>query len=192
MSYMFYGATSFDRDIGSWDVTALLDATDMFTGVTLSIANFDSLLVGWNAQKLQPNVKFDGGYSTYCSKAAVTARENIIASDSWEILDGGQNCTVVSYTVGGSVSGLAGSGLVLRNNGTDDLKIGANGDYTFATALNNGSAYAVTILTQPTEPDQLCKLSNASGRLDGADVVDVNVVCKAGSDSVFADGFEER
>jgi hypothetical protein len=39
-----------------------------------------------------------------------------------------------TFTVGGTVSGLAGSGLVLRNNGGDDLAIGANGSGTLAGA----------------------------------------------------------
>jgi hypothetical protein len=89
---MFDGATSFDRDIGSWDITALTDALDMFTGVTLSIANYESLLVGWNAQALQTGVVFSGGDSTYCSDAATTARANMIALDSWTITDGGKAC----------------------------------------------------------------------------------------------------
>jgi len=89
MSSMFEGATSFDKDIGSWDVTALLDATNMFAFVSLSNTNYDSLLVGWNAQSLQPEVNFNGGNSKYCSAAAVAARANMIASDSWVITDGG-------------------------------------------------------------------------------------------------------
>ncbi|RLA00547.1 MAG: hypothetical protein DRQ47_09335, partial [Gammaproteobacteria bacterium] len=40
-----------------------------------------------------------------------------------------------TYTVGGSVSGLTGTGLVIQNNGGDDISLDANGDFTFATAL---------------------------------------------------------
>jgi surface protein len=89
MGRMFDSATSFDRDIGSWDVTALLDAQNMFNGVTISQTNYDSLLIGWNAQTLQPGVTFSGGNSTYCSEAAIAARANMISSDSWVITDGG-------------------------------------------------------------------------------------------------------
>ena len=89
---MFENAISFDRDIGSWNVTALKIATDMFAGVKLSTTNYDSLLVGWNAQSLQPGVIFSGGRSTYCSAAAIAARANMIASDFWVITDWGQNC----------------------------------------------------------------------------------------------------
>ena len=75
---------------------ALKDATDMFDGVTLSTANYESLLIGWNAQTLQSGVRFDGGNSNYCSAEAAAARANMIASDGWVITDGGQPCLIFS------------------------------------------------------------------------------------------------
>ena len=96
MSGMFYAAISFDRDIGSWDVTELRDAINMFDGVTLSTANYESLLIGWNAQTLQAGVIFYGGNSNYCSAEAAAARANMIASDLWIITDGGQSCLIFS------------------------------------------------------------------------------------------------
>jgi hypothetical protein len=64
-------------------------------------------------------------------------------------------------TVGVTVSGLTGTGLVLQDNGGDSLTIPANGSFTFATTVNG--AYAVTVLTQPTGPAQLCTVANGSG-----------------------------
>ncbi|WP_206212380.1 FG-GAP repeat protein, partial [Wenzhouxiangella sp. XN79A] len=81
------------------------------------------------------------------------------------------------FTVGGTVSGLAGSGLVLQNNGSDDLQISANGSFVFATPLDDLSAYAVTVLTPPTGPSQTCSVSNGSGNLAGANVTNVTVDC---------------
>ncbi|HYM42810.1 MAG TPA: hypothetical protein VET46_08625 [Steroidobacteraceae bacterium] len=81
------------------------------------------------------------------------------------------------YTVGGSVSGLSGSGLVLEDNGGDDLPIGANGAFTFATALAVGAAYSVTVKTQPGAPAQTCSLTGASGAVGAANVTSVAVSC---------------
>ena len=92
------------------------------------------------------------------------------------------------YTIGGTVTGLAGSGLVLRNNGGDDLAISANGLFTFATSLADGSAYAVTVATQPSNPSQACSVSSGpppqkglivggTGVVSGANVTDLLVEC---------------
>ena len=96
MSQMFSG-TTFNQDIGGWNVEAVTNMNRMFSrgfdiqeNVTLSIANYDSLLVGWNRQNLQTGVFFDGGDSQYSSDVAHTARENMINSDGWTITDGGR------------------------------------------------------------------------------------------------------
>jgi surface protein len=90
MAGMFQGASSFDRDIGSWNVSALTNASNMFQGVGLSVANYDSLLIGWDARALQSDVSFSGGNSVYCAEAAINARAHMIAADNWVITDGGQ------------------------------------------------------------------------------------------------------
>ena len=95
--------------------------------------------------------------------------------------------TLTMLTVGGTVSGLTGSGLVLQKNGGDDLAIGpsANGPFTFATKLTNGSSYAVTVKTQPSNPTQTCSVANGMGTLVGSDVTNVEVSCEAGRYKVF-------
>ena len=92
-----------------------------------------------------------------------------------------------SYTVGGTVSGLAGSGLVLQNNGGDDRSLSANGAFSFPTPLSDAAAYAVTIKTQPTNPSQVCFVSNGSGTINGAPVGDVYVNCVTDPTSITVD-----
>jgi len=83
-----------------------------------------------------------------------------------------------TYSIGGTLSGLAaGASVVLRNNGGDDLSLGSNGAFTFATELVNLSPYAVTVFAQPTNPPQTCTVSNGSGTLAGANVSNVGVNC---------------
>ncbi|HEX6839562.1 MAG TPA: beta-propeller fold lactonase family protein, partial [Polyangia bacterium] len=81
-------------------------------------------------------------------------------------------------TVGGTVTGLAGSGLVLQNSGGDDLAVAKSGAFTFATPLADGAGYDVSILTQPTSPPQICAVANGKGTIaGGAAVTSVAVRC---------------
>jgi len=83
-----------------------------------------------------------------------------------------------SFTIGGSLSGLAaGASVTLQNNAADDLTLSANGSFTFATALTDASNYSVSVFTQPTQATLQCSLSNEFGFLSGADVSDVLARC---------------
>jgi len=97
---------------------------------------------------------------------------------------GGGGGGPTTYTVGGVVTGLAGSGLVLRNNGRDDLAVSATGAFTFATKLATGAAYSVTVYAQPNSPSQTCVVTNASGVLGGSNVTNVAVACTTNSYTV--------
>src|SRR5215467_3236207 len=84
-----------------------------------------------------------------------------------------------AFAVGGTVSGLTGSGLVLQINGAGNLSITADGPYTFPTAVTSGSAYKVTVLVFPSAPTEACSVTNASGTALGP-VTNVNVSCGPG------------
>src|SRR6266581_4313909 len=87
------------------------------------------------------------------------------------------SCTTDTHTIGGTVSGLSGTGLVLRNNGGDSLPVSANGTFTFSTAIASGAAYSVAVLTQPANPSQSCTVTNGSGTVGSANVTNVSVSC---------------
>jgi len=93
------------------------------------------------------------------------------------------SCATNSYTVGGSVSGLTGSGLVLRDNGGDNRTISASGTFTFATSVASGAGYSVAVFTQPTTPMQTCTVANATGTVGAANVTNVAVTCTVTSGS---------
>jgi len=83
---------------------------------------------------------------------------------------------VTNYTIGGTVSGLAnGLSVVLQNNGSDSKTVSADGAFTFSTPVSSGSAYAVTVLTNPN--GQICTVTNGSGTATG-DVANVSVSCR--------------
>ena len=79
-------------------------------------------------------------------------------------------------TIGGTLSGLSGSGLVLQDNGGDNLTVAAGaGTFSFATPVASGGAYAVTILTQPA--DQTCAVTNGKGSVAAPKVISVAITC---------------
>ena len=82
-----------------------------------------------------------------------------------------------SYTVGGNIIGLSGSGLVLANNAANDLTISGNGGFTFTNRLASGAAYAVTIRSQPINPSQICTVMNGAGTVSTVNVSSVTVSC---------------
>jgi len=88
-------------------------------------------------------------------------------------------CKVLTFTVGGTVSGLSsGSSVTLLDNGTNSLTVTANGTFTFTTALDYGATYSVTVGTQPS--GETCTVTAGSGTVTKK-VSTVKVTCKASS-----------
>jgi sugar lactone lactonase YvrE len=82
-----------------------------------------------------------------------------------------------TYTIGGTVTGLAAAGLTLDDNGGDTLTVASGATtFTFSTAVASGGAYAVTIATQPS--GELCRVSAGSGTAT-ANVTSVAISCGA-------------
>jgi hypothetical protein len=89
------------------------------------------------------------------------------------------SCSTQSFTIGGTVTGYAGAGMVLQNNGGDSLPISGNGAFSFSTSLLDGSSYVVTVSTQPTGTSKSCSVNNSSGNLSNANVTNVLITCVA-------------
>jgi FG-GAP repeat len=87
------------------------------------------------------------------------------------------SCTTGGFTVGGTVSGVTGAGLVLQNNGGDNLSVPADGGFTFATSLANGAPYNVTVFSSPA--GEGCSVANGSSTIAGANVTNVALTCAA-------------
>ena len=94
------------------------------------------------------------------------------------------SCATNQFTVGGSVSGLEGGGLVVRLNDGNDLRIVANGPFAFPTALVNGTSYVATVFANPTNPSQDCKLDNGTGVIAGGNVASITIACATRSFTV--------
>lgn len=80
------------------------------------------------------------------------------------------------YSIGGTISNLTTSGLVLQNNGADDLTIiSGSTSFEFPTAVAVGDSYSVTVLQQPT--GLTCTVSNGSGTVTNSNITSVAVSC---------------
>jgi len=109
--------------------------------------------------KLQPNTQ-----TCTASNASGTTSQNI---SNITIA-----CTSSSYNVSGTISGLTGS-VVLQNNGADDLTV-SNGSFSFTNKINKGSAYNVTVKTQPSP--FTCSAASNRG-LASDNMSSVSIVC---------------
>ncbi len=97
-----------------------------------------------------------------------------------------------TFTIGGTVDGLQGSGLVLTNLGTD-VAVTGNGRFTFPGTASPGQVYGVKVRTQPHSPDQVCTVQHGTGKVGSANVGDIGVHCAAvaappGLDATFGSG----
>lgn len=88
----------------------------------------------------------------------------------------------VTYTIGGTVTGLSSPGLVLLN-GQDSLTLQATSTgFAFPTSLPSAAGYAVKVGTQPT--GQTCSVANGSGTVAAAHITNVLVTCSASTVSL--------
>jgi hypothetical protein len=85
------------------------------------------------------------------------------------------SCSSQSYTVGGTLTGLTASGLVLQNNGTDRLAVAANAATFVFPAISAGSGYHVVVATQPA--GLTCTVSDGVGTNIRANIDSVHVTC---------------
>src|SRR5512140_3294130 len=152
------------------------------TGLVLQNNSGDDLAVTSNGSFTFAKPLKDKGTYTVAMKEQPTAPRQIceVSNDSGWIA--GRNVTGVVvmcksvYSVGGTVSGLAGAGLMLQNDGGDDLAVTGNGAFTFATILPSGSSYSVTVLQQPYYPET-CVVENGTGIVTSGDITNVAVTC---------------
>lgn len=89
---------------------------------------------------------------------------------------GGGSIAPASYTVGGTLTGLAANKtLTLSDNGADSLTLSASGAFTFAKSLAQGSSYSVTMTTPPA--GQSCVVTGGTGSGISANVTAIQVTC---------------
>jgi 6-phosphogluconolactonase (cycloisomerase 2 family) len=148
--------------------------------ITLQNNAADPRVVGANgAMSFAVPVAYNSSYSVTVSAQApgqtCTVSNGTGAGVTADVASVVVTCSAITYTVSGSVSGLAGGAqLTLQNNGADAMILAANGGFAFPTPVAHGGTYAVTVGTQPT--GQTCTVTNGSGAVV-AGVSNVAVIC---------------
>lgn len=167
------------RTIGG-DVTGLTG-----TGLQL-LNNSETLSIAADGPYTFPTTVADG--STYAVSVStqptapgqVCTVASATGTVSANVTTADVTCVTTTYTIGGGITNLVGTGLVLQNNGGDNLTVASGATiYEFATAIDDSTAYAVTVLAHPTVPTQLCDITNPSAASTSADVIDADVSCAA-------------
>lgn len=92
-----------------------------------------------------------------------------------DITDVQVKCRLETESVGGTVSGLIDSMVVLALNGADALEVTANGEFVFPVGVASGATYEVTVIENPA--GQTCAVTQGSGTMAGGPVMDVLVAC---------------
>ena len=93
------------------------------------------------------------------------------------IRDDSEIVPVLVFSVGGSVAGVKGSGLVIEEVTTGTrVTPTADGDFTFVYRFPQGTPYNVRIASNPTSPLQTCRVNNPTGTVT-ENITDVNVIC---------------
>lgn len=85
------------------------------------------------------------------------------------------SCVNNPYSIGGTVTSLDSGGSLILNNGSDNITVNSNGQFTFPTQETYGSLYSVSIQTQPT--GQTCAVTNGNGTVGSGDVNNIAVSC---------------
>jgi len=82
---------------------------------------------------------------------------------------------ISSYTLSGTISGLApGKAVTLVNNGNDVLTQDVDGEFMFSNQLAAGASYSVTVAIQPS--GQICTVNNGAGIIN-ANITNIGVNC---------------
>jgi hypothetical protein len=122
------------------------------------------------------------------SQCQITATEQCCSLSSSNFMsttnpDGTINCTVVC----GIIVGRPGGTSPAAPTATQTVSPAANAtSYTFGTAVPDGSAYTVSVVTQPSGPAQVCSVANATGTVSGANVTNADVTCTTVTHTVTA------
>lgn len=144
-------------------------------GSTLSVPAFAERFVF--EQRVANDESFDVQVKTQPTGAVCSTRFNSGRTGAYSINSIQVHCITNSYQLGGTISGLTGSGLVIIN-GADKLTVPAGAtSFVMPTKVADGASYGLIIFNQPD--GQQCTMTGAStARMGSGDTLDaVQIAC---------------
>jgi len=180
--------------------------------VSVDVIDLNSVISGSNLLVLQNNGGDDlslsaGGTSSFTTSlsdganydvtvlsqptganCAVTNGSGVVAGANVNI---SVDCVAVTYSVGGTLTGLdASQAITLQNNGIDDLTLSADGAFNFVTPIIDGTSFNITVSVQPI--GQVCTVSNGNGAVSGADDSNASVNCVTGAINISGSAIDDN
>lgn len=163
-------------------VTGLLGS-----GLSLSLGGGEPLSIGNNGPFAFKDLLPSGAaYSVAIVTQPAQPSQTCVVFNGSGVIDGHDVDNVVvhcgpvnTYTVGGTLSGLAMGGSVgVSLNGGPALTLAANGAYVFPQIFGSGEGYSVDVVQQPD--GQYCAFGRDSGVVGNAPVTDLDISCVVG------------
>ncbi|MGA8095777.1 MAG: hypothetical protein WB823_16080 [Steroidobacteraceae bacterium] len=159
-------------------------------GLTLEDNGGDSLVVAENATGFQfvTPISTGGAYDVTVTAQPTgltcTVANPVGTNMQANVTSVRITCNTSSFAIGGTVSGLSASGLVLQDNAGDNLAVpSGSGSFLFDTPVAYNGTYDVTVFAQPT--GETCTVAAGTGPATQT-VNDVSVTCVANPTYIVA------
>ncbi|MDG2436125.1 MAG: BspA family leucine-rich repeat surface protein, partial [Polaribacter sp.] len=94
MTKIFDGATSFNQDISAWKLKPLINLSNMFDNSGLSTENYDTFLIHLASSNLGNDIVLGAIGINYCN--GKDARDILVWNFGWSITDAGLDCSSLS------------------------------------------------------------------------------------------------
>ena len=189
MDQTFYFSESFNQPLNTWDISSVTTMSGFLLGSKIDADFYDAMLEAWALLELKPNVILSMGQTNFCNSEE--ARNQIIDSFGWQIIDGGLYCApyslpadnfalkIISATCRNKNDGviqittnenlnytasLTGSGLDLRDTFTQDLIFDnlMPGSYQLCFTVENDIDYQKCFEISISEPEAISASSKVN------------------------------
>src|SRR5512137_705173 len=151
--------------------------TGLATGASLVLRNNggnDLVVSGNGSFTFSMPMASGGAYAVTVSHQPSSPSQTCTVANGMGMMGSGNmtnvavTCVTNSYTVGGTVVGMQGAGLVLAIPGQSNLPVASSATtFAFPMPMQSGMPYAVTVASQPSSPAQVCTVGGGTGMMGG-------------------------